>query len=289
MTGRILHIRQHLLTLKNSGERVTCMNGSKIFLFSFLFIFSGNVSAQKTVALCVVATGKYIQFVKPLIDSAEKYFCPMHERRYIVFTDYNVEQYPLYQDHDIPNITYVYQKKLGWPKDTLFRFDIYLKNKDCFSGVDYIFACDADMLFVDYMGNEILSDRVATQHPGHKGKYPLWGKPGIVSYETNLFSTAYIGPDEGEYYFAGGFYGGSYDQFFQMMSILTKRIARDLHFNYIAVWHDESHLNRYCIDYPPTVVLDRSYCYPEHGERAGYPKCKPKLLALDKDHASMRE
>jgi hypothetical protein len=36
-------------------------------------------------------------------------------------------------------------------------------------------------------------------------------------------------------------------------------------------------------------MLDRSYCYPENGEAKGYPKCSPKLLALDKNHSEMRE
>ncbi len=235
----------------------------------------------------MVATGKYIQFVRPLIESAQKYFCPRHHRRYFVFTN---STKPLYtEDEESPDIIYIHQKKLGWPYDTLMRFNIYLKNKKAFDGVDYIFATDADMLFVGYEGDEILDERVATQHPGHEGRNQLWGPPGSISYETNMSSTAYIAPDEGEYYFAGGFYGGSYDEFFNMMETLMKRIRSDLARNYIALWHDESHLNRFFIDFPPTTILDRSYCYPEHGSRVGYPACKPKLLALDKDHAFIRE
>lgn len=255
-----------------------------IFFWITMF-FTIDARAQYTIALCVVATGKYIQFIEPLLSSAKTYFCPRYNRKYIIFTDNKIA---LQKQDPSLSVQYVYQKKLGWPYDTLLRFNVYLTHKALFKGVDYIFATDADMLFVDYMSDEILDELVATQHPGHEGKYPLWGKPEELSYETNHYSTAYIAPEEGTHYFAGGFYGGSHDAFFSMMEILMQRIHADLAKNYIAVWHDESHLNRYFIDYPPTTILDRSYCYPEHGNTIGYPPCKPKLLALDKDHASIR-
>ncbi len=258
----------------------------KKFLTLLVFITLSTIAQKLNIGLCMVATGKYIQFVTPLIRSAEKYFCPRHNRTYFVFTDNNIA---LKEQDESSNIQFIYQKRLGWPYDTLLRFDVYLKNQVSFADMDYIFATDADMLFVNYMGDEILGKHVGTQHPGHNGKNPLWSAPGSISYETNPISTAYISHEEGEHYFAGGFYGGSYDGFFSMLTILMKRINADFVKDYIAVWHDESHLNRFFIDFPPEVILDRSYCYPEHGEVKGYPKCEPKLLALDKDHASIRE
>jgi histo-blood group ABO system transferase len=62
-------------------------------------------------------------------------------------------------------------------------------------------------------------------------------------------------------------------------------IDEDLEKGIIAVWHDESHWNRYCIDNTPTTILSPSYCYPE-GWNANYER---KLLALDKDHATFRQ
>jgi histo-blood group ABO system transferase len=168
------------------------------------------------------------------------------------------------------------------------RFVTYNKYKDLFSSMDYMFATDADMLFVGMEGDEILSERVATQHPGFEGKKPLWGNE--TPYDRNPLSTAYIAHDLGTYYFAGGFYGGSTAEFIKMSAIISRHIFTDLEqYNYIALWHDESHLNRYFIDNVPTTILDRSYCYPEHGQDKGYPDCSPKLLALDKNHDEMRE
>ncbi len=272
----------------------------KITHGALLFILCGLSSIQSkqlNIGLCIVATGKYIAFVKSLLDSAEKYFCPQHARTYFVFTDTLTSENPAltqaaindlqqssYNDH----LIIVPQKRLGWPYDTLKRFEIYNQHKDLFAEMDYMFATDADMLFVGIEGDEILHERVATQHPGFENNKPLWGSE--TPYDRNQDSTAYIPYGMGTYYFAGGFYGGKTTEFIKIISMLTQRINSDLEkYNYIAVWHDESHLNRYFIDNEPTLMLDRSYCYPENGLAKGYPKCSPKLLALDKNHSEIRK
>jgi histo-blood group ABO system transferase len=226
------------------------------------------------IALNVVATGKYAAYADEMLVSARRYFCTDHEVHFFVFTDGEITA--------APDVTQVFQKRLGWPYDTLMRFAIYLKNKELFKEFDYVFATDADMLFVSPVGSEILSERVATQHPGytaHRG-----------TYETNKISKAYVAPHEGKYYFCGGFYGGSKDEFFNMMEAVVAQIETDLQKNFIAVWHDESHLNRFFIDNLPTKILSPSYCYPENAQnyRAIW-HLKRKLVALDKNHNEVRK
>ena len=68
-----------------------------------------------------------------------------------------------------------------------------------------------------------------------------------------------------------------------MVGQLATNVNRDLHKNHIAVWHDESHLNRYFIDHPPKT-LSPSYSYPER-LKLPFPKI---ILALDKNHGEMR-
>jgi histo-blood group ABO system transferase len=159
----------------------------------------------------------------------------------------------------------------------MMRLSMYDMHSDLLSQMDYLFATDADMLFVDTVGDEILSDRVATQHPGFVGKRG--------TYETNRISTAYVGPQEGQYYFAGGFNGGSSKEFLKMVHTITENIKKDLEKGFIAVWHDESHINRYFINNPPTLILSPSYCYPESWN-LNYHR---RLLALDKNHSAMRK
>lgn len=221
------------------------------------------------VGLVIVATGKYINFVPPLIASAKKYFCPNQDVTFFVFTDGELAC--------LDNVCVIKQERLGWPFDTLLCCSMYAEQKDILSSMDFLFSCDADMLFVDTVGDEILSESVATLHPGFVGKRG--------TYEKRKRSKAYVSRREGLNYFAGGFYGGKSSIFLRIAETMAKNIKADYEKGIIAIWHDESHLNRFFIDNPPSLILSPSYCYPENWRNLNYEK---KLVALDKNHEEMR-
>lgn len=239
------------------------------FCFSSLFSAEAPTSKQYNVGLCIVATGKYDVYAQRLIESARTYFCKNQKVKFFVFTNGNIEA--------ASDVIKVPQERLGWPYDTLKRFHIYEAHQDVFKDMDYLFALDADMLFVAPVGDEILGDLVGTEHPGFVGKRG--------SYEKNKNSKAFVGKKEGKTYFAGGFYGGKKEEFLKLIHQTIAQIDADLKQGLIAIWHDESHLNRYFIDHPPSQVLDPSYCYPESWN---IPYSK-KIVALDKNHAEMRK
>lgn len=246
------------------------MYRSDFFLAIMCYILLNFSSAfADKIGLLVMATGKYISFVPPLIASAEEHFLKGHEVTYFIFTDGSLQE--------SERVVCINQSRLGWPYDTLMRYHAYAKSKELLLGQDYLFACDADMLFVDYVGDEILGEHVATIHPGFVNKRG--------SYETRPECLAYVGETEGEHYFAGGFYGGSGREFIKIVTTLQDQIDHDLSNGIIAVWHDESYWNRYCIDNSPTVILSPSYCYPE----SWHLNFHKRLLALDKNHKEMRE
>jgi len=240
-----------------------------IFIFLGIFKYEHQNTPKYKIGICIVATGKYIQFAKPLLKSAQKYFCPKQEVHYFVFSDGEVPK--------MKNVTAIFQKKLGWPNDTLKRFNMYAQNKELLKSMDYIFALDADMRFVDYVGEEILSDRTATLHRSFIKKRG--------TYETNPISTACISEKEGKHYYYGAFYGGKTEEFFKLLDTIIANVDKDAEKNYIALWHDESHLNRYFLDNPPTKTLSPSYSYPQ-GDKIPY---KPKVLILKKNQDEIRK
>jgi histo-blood group ABO system transferase len=222
------------------------------------------------VGLLIIATNKYIQFLQPLIESADKFFIPGNVT-YFIFTNKDVE---LLSNRNIIKIDVEHKE---WPWMTLGRYKIFSDNSDVLSEMDYLFYCDADMRFVDFIGDEILSDRVATQHPGYFGRR---GTP-----ETRPESLACIYSHEEMQYFAGGFNGGTSQEYLKMAKHISYNIDIDYSGGVIAVWHDESHINRYFIDNQPTKILDPSYCCNENWINCSFGR---RLLALIKNHNEIR-
>jgi len=68
-----------------------------------------------------------------------------------------------------------------------------------------------------------------------------------------------------------------------LLIIATNKYSRFL--DNLITSADESHMNRYFIDTPPTKILDPSYCHIE-GTKSNY---TPKLVALNKNHREIRE
>jgi hypothetical protein len=69
--------------------------------------------------------------------------------------------------------------------------------------------------------------------------------------------------NEGEQYFAGGFYGGEYSSFVELVRQLVENTASDAAKGITAIFHDESQLNRLFWLRRPEIVLSPAYLYPE--------------------------
>ena len=200
------------------------------------------------IGVCVVAMDEYEVKAKALIESGRKFFCLNHDVTYFVFTDGT----KLEEAKDVVKIK---QINFGWPYVTLKRFQVYDDHAELFAKMDYLFAVDADLVFVSPAGEELLSNLVATQHPAFVKKRG--------DYENKKISAAYVGPHEGKHYFSCSLYGGNKSEFLKLVKAARKQVDSDLEKKFISRWHDQSYLNRYLIDHPPTCVLDPTYCYPE--------------------------
>lgn len=185
---------------------------------------------------------------------------------------------------------------IDWPAPTLMRYHLFLQEEEKLKEYDYIFYLDADMRVVDKISDEILGEGItAAEHP----MYSLQSRY-IPPYEPNKDSTAYIQrlgevidengkPRFKPYYVAGGFQGGKSKDFLKAMHILKKNIDIDFDKNYIAIWNDESHWNKYLYDYykGPLKVLSPSYIYPdslikEYYEPLWGKSYTPKIVTLTK-------
>ena len=228
------------------------------------------------ICILTIATNKYIQFVERLLDNIEENFLNGHEIECLLFTDHEVEA--------SDNVRVCQIDHEPWPMPTLKRYNYFVEEKEFISQFDYCYYFDVDMGLVDKVGDEVLSDLVATQHP-YQSFYPKEQR----SYDRNPQSLAYVPVgEEGEYYYAGGFNGGSTKRFLEMAEVLADRVTKDLENDVIALWHDESQMNRYLIDNPPTLSLTPSYCFAEEQMNNPQYPYEPKIIALKKDHNELR-
>jgi len=216
------------------------------------------------IGILYICTGKYDIFWKDFYQSAEQYFMQDTEitRQYYVFTDNK----KLFGEKKNSHIHRIVQKNLGWPDNTLKRFHMFLRIKEqLLKETDFLFFCNANLLFLKKIDKDILpsiygNGLVGTLHPGFYNAFCE-----KFTYERNPLSSAYIQPNNGHKYYAGGFLGGRTKEFLQLCEIIKHRVDEDEQNHIVAIWHDESHINRYFLENPP-MTLSPAYLYPEGWE-----------------------
>ena len=192
------------------------------------------------IAILYICTGRYTIFWDVFFQSCEQYFLPGHERHYFVFTDGEIA----YVDNG--RVHRIEQPRLGWPHDTLKRFHMFSRIQEDLASFDYIFFFNANCEFRMPVDESILPSEkegiVVTQHPG------FYNKSGDeLFYDRNPASRAYIPYGLGEHYVCGGVNGGCCDAWLTLVNTLRDAIDEDEANGIVALWHDESHINRYIL------------------------------------------
>ncbi len=236
---------------------------------------------MKKVCICLISTGKYGQFVQPLIDSIREFFLLRHRVEIHLFSDdvTGIE----YENCERVKIIKHGIKSYKFPEVTLYRYKIILmSNYIC----DYMYYMDVDMRIVREVGEEIFAPLVAVGHPGYS-------IVGGGAWCDNVQSLAYVAPNKRIKYVAGGFQGGQKDRYLDAIIALHSRINLDESRGIMATWHDESHWNKLYSEHPlEFLVLNSGYCMVENMYQRKLWKIDgltPYILALDKNHKEIRE
>lgn len=234
------------------------------------------------IGIILISTGKYDQFLKPLIDSIDKYFFTGQNIDICIFSDKDV----VLPEYDR---LYIYQMNvphLPFPYPTLYRYK-WITEFSHWLTAENLYYMDVDMLVVDEVGTEIVSDEgglVAVRHCGFHATHG-WG-----DHKTKPTSLAFVEPSQRHDYYAGGFQGGSREAFLTASKIMANNIAIDEKNGVMAHWADESHWNRF-LKTTTFKELSPAYCMVEQEElrqRWGVGDIKPRILALAKEHAKLR-
>ncbi len=248
---------------------------------------------MKKIGILYICTGKYDIFWEDFYKSSEKYFLnnldsnnnKEIEKFYFVWTD--AEE--IYGEKQNKNIKKFYQEDMGWPNNTLLRFEMFLKQKEELANMDFLVFFNANILMV----NNITTEEFL---PNPEEKQFLLGglQPGFYyrkrkefPYEKNEKSTAFIPKNKGELYFMGALIGGVSEYFLKACEVIDSNTKEDLKNNLIAIFHDESHWNKYLVDRKDIKILTPEYLSPE-GWNLRLKKEK-KMILRDKDKILKRD
>lgn len=233
------------------------------------------------VAIAFIGTSKYLNFLPEYYEKIQENFLPNTEKTFLVFTD---------GEGDYPEDIKVYpQEHLEWPYITLTRFEIINKAREEILKHDWLIFLDADTLVVDkVLEEDFVSDKplFGVWHPCHNLGMPPHNKlPG--AFETNKLSLAYVDVEQElpTVYYQGCFWGGKVPEVLELIDELQSRVTKDLENDVIAVWHDESHLNKYFLENKDKVkTFGPEYAYPEVFSK--YCEFSPKIVHLAKDNSN---
>ena len=237
----------------------------------------------KRIGIYCICTGNYINFLEQLILSVQKNFLVEYNKIYFIVSDLPNLVEKICKKHKVNHLIKRTSKK-GFPLDTLYRYN-YLLDFDVEIEIlcDVIYYLDVDMKINNLIDDDILPTKnnmlVVTEHPGFYNN-------NNATYEENINSTAYVNKNLINLkYIAGGFNGGITHYFLKMATEINNNIFLDKSKDIIAIWHDESHLNKYFIKNSHKFkILNHKYCYPE-----SYTENNDiKIIALDKQHHLIR-
>lgn len=228
------------------------------------------------IGILYICTGKYNVFWKDFYSTCEKNFITNSEKEYFVFTDAESLEF----EKENVNIHRIYQENIGWPNNTLLRYEMFLREKENLLKMDYLFFFNANVSFLEKISaKEFLPTEkerlVGALHFGYYNK-PVKKYP----YEDRKDSLAYTNKEKARYYFAGALNGGETKYFINTISEIDKNIKEDLRKKIVAKWHDESHWNSYLNKNLDVVkIINPSYLYHE-----GLPsEFVPKIILRDKN------
>lgn len=209
------------------------------------------------IKIFTIATNNYNVFVKPFLESFQKYFLPYLDKEFIIFTDnyFNKD----FKGYSVSPYVINHEK---WPFITLKRYECIDSFKHYIKKDDLCIFADIDLEVVKEISEFNVKNFFGVSHPGN------YYVDNIQSLETNPLSKAYVDPaiiPPNYKYIQGCLWGGLGNEFIYMVNSLKYNTQDDLQNNIVAKWHDESHLNKFYIKhYENFDIKPSSFAYPEN-------------------------
>ncbi|XP_024911465.1 N-acetyllactosaminide alpha-1,3-galactosyltransferase-like [Cynoglossus semilaevis] len=216
-----------------------------------------HIKLKSSVALTVFAVGRYLDvYLKNFLTSAEQHFMLGLPVKYYVFTD---------TPEKVPSIDLAPQRSMKviqvekhsrWQDISMMRMKEISEiiESEIRHSFQYVFCFDVDQEFKGRFGSEALGDSVALLH-AHYYNLPKHR----FTYDRNPKSKAFM--YTGDFYYHAAIFGGFWKNVKNITDECLENIMEDKRNGVEALWHDESHLNKYFWLHKPTKLLSPEYCW----------------------------
>ncbi|KAM4806782.1 alpha-1,3-galactosyltransferase 2 [Urocitellus parryii] len=239
-----------------------------------------------TIGLTVFAVGRYLEkYLARFLESAEEHFMVGQRVVYYVFTERPaaVPRVALGPGRQL-RVQYVVRER-RWQDVSMARMRTLYEALGGRLGREahFVFCLDVDQHFSSTFGPEALAESVAQLHAWHY-RWPRW----LLPFERDSRSAAAMAQDEGDFYYHAALFGGSVAAVRRLTAHCARAQQQDRERGLEALWHDESHLNKYFWLHKPAKVLSPEFCWsPEIGPRPEIRR--PRLLSAPKEYAILRD
>ncbi|XP_055016769.1 alpha-1,3-galactosyltransferase 2-like isoform X1 [Boleophthalmus pectinirostris] len=275
------------LSLQSRGDVQTCTTWKAPIIWEGMFeaylYDKAHKRKKSSVAVTVFAVGKYLEaYLETFLYSSEQHFMLGLPVTYYVFTD---------MPEKVPHIVLGPKRHLKilsvhrhsrWQDISMMRMKTIsdIIQTEIRYNFTHVFCFDVDQKFTGRFGSEALGDSVALIHAYY---YRL--PKSMYTYDRNPNSKAYM--ETGDFYYHAAVFGGTWKNVKAVTDACYKGIMEDKENNVEALWHDESHLNKYFWLNKPSRLLSPEYCWDDSiGYRTDI-RVK-RLLWAPKDYENLR-
>lgn len=242
-----------------------------------------HIREKSSVALTVFAVGRYLDaYLGTFLNSSEQHFMLGLPVTYYIFTDTpeNVPAISLGPQRSIKSIKV--DRHSRWQDVSMMRMKSIsdIIESEIRHHFTHVFCLDVDQQFVGRFGSEALGDSVALLHAYY---YRL--PKNMYTYDHNPSSKAYM--ETGDFYYHAAVFGGTWENVKAISEACFQSIMEDKENGVEALWHDESHLNKYFWLHKPSRILSPEYCFDDRIGHTTDIRVK-RLLWAPKDYEHLR-
>ena len=196
---------------------------------------------NKKIAVFYIATGKYKVFFPEFLKSLQNFF-PEYKKVVKLISD-GLEEYSNYENENVKVELCPRINNYPWPVIALYKMWHILENRD--DTCEYACYFNANSIIYKHDENIFDMNKLTVSYHSFDYKnehYDIW--PYI---RINQYSRAYLENKTYDYIQSGFFFGPS-KLIYKMCEDVVEMINEDSKHYFYATWHDESYLNKWCVE-----------------------------------------